>query len=398
MPYAAPLIKPTLSPLRPPSPLPYRPPGSNRLPPTQTAPIYQPPDLLPPTGLDLKGTICIYSNAPVWELKKIRYRYPGEAWKEIAGEEYSLLEEENDWTELPLVIYQVFCRANSWCFDSPGEQILGWFLVSGGFTMLPVSFDAFLYTPEGDRINIAGNAFRANDQNGNRPNGNFAGSDHTGMWAEYPPYSGCAGEKICTIGIWNSNPKSQYCEKAPNEFYEFRVFGAQPISAGSFQITRVVRLSDGQEIPPRNECTFKVFNIFNQEILSITRETCPEVIVVPERCYFKAENERLVRKINISFFQTLKTEYSGNCVTVLLESYPFPIPIEVFKECSDNPNCPPPRIRFDQKCEEKCEQCPPGTTVKVLLGNRIACVNAFGCVKKMIKYKPGCNVYDCICG
>ena len=89
MPFSPPLIKPPLPPLRPPVAPPYRPPGPNRLPPTQLAPIYQPPDLLPPTGLDLKGIVCIYSNAPIWELKKIRYQYPGESWQEIAGDRYT---------------------------------------------------------------------------------------------------------------------------------------------------------------------------------------------------------------------------------------------------------------------------------------------------------------------
>ena len=93
MPFLPPLIKPPPPPLRPPVSPPYRPPGTNRLPPTQTVPIYQPPDLLPTTNLDLKGVVCIYSNAPLWEPKKIRYRYPGENWQEIAGDRYTSVPE-----------------------------------------------------------------------------------------------------------------------------------------------------------------------------------------------------------------------------------------------------------------------------------------------------------------
>jgi hypothetical protein len=122
------------------------------------------------------------------------------------------------------------------------------------------------------------------------------------------------------------------------------------------------------------------------------------VIVVPERCYYKAENERLVRKVNVGIFQNLRTEYNGNCAIVWLDAPPLPFATEIYKECSDNPSCPPPRIRFDKKCEEKCEQCPPGTAIKVLLGGNIACVNSVGCVFKTVKFKPGCNNYDCICG
>jgi hypothetical protein len=151
-------------------------------------------------------------------------------------------------------------------------------------------------------------------------------------------------------------------------------------------------------IVPNFDCVFKVFNIFNQEILSITRDVCPEVIVVPDRCYYKAENERLVRKVNVGIFQNLRTEYNGNCATVWRDAPPLSFSTEIYKECTDNPNCPPPRIRFDKKCEEKCEQCPPGTAIKVLLGGNIACVDSVGCVLKTVKFKPGCNSYDCICG
>lgn len=153
--------------------------------------------------------------------------------------------------------------------------------------------------------------------------------------------------------------------------------------------------------PPVYKCVFKVFDVFDQEILSITRDVCPEVIVVPERCYFQAENERLVAKIIQTLLDPpLRIEYQGHCATVwkdgIIDLPPYPL--QIYKECSDNPNCPPPRIRFDQKCEEKCETCPPGTAVRVLLGSKkIACVDAAGCIKKMIKYIPGCNRYDCIC-
>ncbi|MDB9427160.1 hypothetical protein PN437_20060, partial [Microcystis aeruginosa CS-564/01] len=150
------------------------------------------------------------------------------------------------------------------------------------------------------------------------------------------------------------------------------------------------------QYPPLEQCVFKVFGVFNQEILSITRDVCPEVIVVPERCYFRPENERLVGRWIVGFWDPpLRIEYEGHCASVWRDYGLFSLLI--FKECSDNPSCPPPRIRFDKKCEEKCEQCPPGTAIKVLLGGNIACVDSVGCVKKMIKYKPGCNSYDCIC-
>lgn len=151
--------------------------------------------------------------------------------------------------------------------------------------------------------------------------------------------------------------------------------------------------------PPKKQCTFKVFDRFNQEVISITRNVCPEAFVVPEICYFKPENERLVKKVTLSANMSLRTEYVGNCSIVWLDLFPLNyFPIQIYKECSSSPNCPPPRIRFDKKCSEDCEACPPGTAVRVLLGSKkIACVDAAGCVKKMIKYIPGCNGYDCVC-
>ena len=375
MSYAPPLIKPPLPPLRPPVAPPYRPPVFAP-PPTQIDPGYEPPTLLPPTDIDLKGIVCIYSNAPIWEGKKIRYRYPGENWKEIAGESYTVTPK----------------------FDivRGGQYFDKWTLVSTKSTV----------TKEG----VKGS---------NIPNGVFSTFN----------YSLDVDGSVTFVGTFISweysiNPPdivfTAVVDSAPSFYINFKIIYKNQANQlektigftswiptgtshrGYFRsraITEMIFKDSKNYIPPATQksCTFKVFNIFNQEILSITRDDCPEVIVVPEKCYFQNENEKLVRKINVGFFQNLEIEYNGNCATVLLKSYPLPIPIEIYKECSDNPNCPPPRIRFDKKCEEKCEQCPPGTAIKVLLGSRIACVDAFGCVLKSIKYKPGCNNYDCIC-
>lgn len=361
--YAPPLIKPPLPPLRPPAPLPYRPPGLNRLPPTQTAPIYQPPDLLPTTGVDLKGEICLYSNAPKWELKKIRYKYPGEAWQEIAGDRFSCQSVLGGYGKTSRVwiygtVKRCFRHNIFWNFTESGDGAVG----------------------EQGPIEVRGKVL--------------------GVYLDYLP--GQYGDFFSKFYLLLETAPNTFSIRtiisATNNLSENSCYTENPLSPFADSIdksTNNVRIS---RYEGETQFEFNVFDISNQKILSITRETCPEVIVVPERCYFQPENEKFVRKINVGFYQTLKTEYSGNCAIVLLESYPLPIPIEIYRECSDNPNCPPPRIRFDKKCQEKCEQCSPGTTVKVLLRNRIACVDAFGCVKKMIKYKPGCNVYDCICG
>ena len=418
--YAPPLIRPPLPPLRPPVAPPYRPPVLPA-PPTQIDPGYDPPTLLPPTDIDLKGIICIYSNAPLWEPKKIRYRYPGENWQEIAGDRYTL-EIESGWNPLPLVEYLVIFSAKAWCMDPiPPEKPLSvswgqW--ITGGFRL-----ETTISNPpmaEGKKLGIIANTVILEylsskqitlwDQNGKNNLGYIGPHGPAYEYSSFtcdrkyipdwmppslpeygitiPQLQGCL---TCSTWPWMSFTINAFLHTSgdPRDGYACQW--------GSIKIDSVKRVSDDQDIPPTTRCTFKVFDIFNQEILSITRDDCPEVIVVPERCYFKAENEKLVNKINIGFFQDLEIKYNGNCATVLLKSYPLPIPIEIYKECSNNSNCPPPRIRFDKKCEEKCEQCPPGTAIKILLGSRIACVDAVGCVLKSIKYKSGCNNYDCIC-
>ena len=392
MPFSPPLIKPPLPPLRPPVAPPYRPPGPNRLPPTQTVPIYQPPDLLPPTGLDLKGVVCIYSNAPLWEPKKIRYKYPGENWKEIAGENYTTKINDLGWESLPLLSYRIDFSAEGWCWSSSGPVNQWSHTVQGGFKLISTGF---IYSASirnwPQLINAAfipGQAFNLWDQNGTRNVVRVGpGSGHSQQAAvEFNSY-GCTGIVNCST-----------CQQTSGQLQQFRTSN-MAIKQGSLKVDRVVRVSDNQTIPPDVTCTFTVFNIFGQEILSITKDICPEVEIIPERCYFKAENERLVaRVIQTLLDPPLRIQYQGHCATVWKDgiiNLP-PYPLQIYKECSDF-NCPPPRIRFDQKCEEKCEQCPPGTTIKVLLGSRIACVSAVGCVLKNIKYKPGCNNYACIC-
>jgi hypothetical protein len=354
MPYAPPLIKPPLPPLRPPAPFPYRPPGTNRLPPTQPAPIYQPPDLLPPTDRDLKGKICIYSNAPVWELKKIRYRYPGESWQEIAGDHYSCQTVLGGYGKTSRVwisgiVKQCFRHNIVWNFTESGPinvtgKILGVYL-----DYLP-GYSGSLFTTLYFLLETRPNTFSIS-----------------------PIVSSTL--RLSENSCYTENPFSPFADTIDK-------------STNNVQISR----HEGE-----TQFEFKVFDISNQEILSITRDVCPEVIVVPERCYFRPENERLVGRWIVGFLDPpLRIEYEGHCASVWRDYHLFSLLI--FKECSDNPNCPPPRIRFDKKCEEKCEQCPSGTALKVLLGGNIACVDSVGCVKKMIKYKPGCNSYDCICG
>ena len=374
--YAPPLIKPPLPPLRPPEAPPYRPPVLAP-PPTQIDPGYEPPTLLPPTDIDLKGIVCIYSNAPIWEPKKIRYRYPAESWQEIAGENYI--------TKLSNIAGgETF---DTWVIDvgaaiSSGSGLLyknAWPPCTNPFPVISNDYKNLgsqQFTGRVISVRQLNTTINSCGQTST-----MKGLTGTAMQIDYIDSKGDVRSAFIDSFEWKPAP-----------IYAREVW----MTALSFHFSIQFRRLN-EKFPPPFPCTFTVFDIFNQEILSITRDDCPEVIVVPERCYFKDENEKLVRKINVSFFQDLEIKYNENCATVLLKSYPLPIPVEIYKECSDNPNCPPPRIRFDKKCEEKCEQCPPGTAIKVLLGSRIACVDAVGCVLKSIKYKPGCNNYDCIC-
>ena len=379
MTYAPPLIKPPLPPLRPPVAPPYRPPGTNPLPPNQTAPIYQPPNLLPPTEVDLKGIVCIYSNAPIWEPKKIKYRYPGENWQEIVGDRYttqiSNIAGGNDF--------------KTWVIDVGSVQISSGIILYLHYRPCTDPLPAKIYTTK----NIYPSFFTGKVVNVQRATlvvdncGDIGGDVFGGDWLFI--------DYVDSFNILRQHLVSNYEAIPLDPPYEIRRNRYFTFVSHDFSL----RLREENKPPPPFPCIFKVFDIFNQEILSITRDDCPEVIVVPERCYFKPENERLVARVIQSLLDPpLRVKYQGHCATVWKDSWPLNyFPVQIYKECSDNPNCSPPRIRFDKKCEETCEQCPPGTAIKVLLGSRIACVDAFGCIKKMIKYKFGCNNYDCIC-
>jgi len=385
-PLAPPYIPPLrLPPLRGPVTSPYRPPVTNRPPGTQPAPIYQPPDLLPPTGLDLKGEVCIFANTPIWEPKKIRYRYPGENWQEIVGESYLI-------DLLPV---------------SGGDYPATWVINPGD---LIIDISVIIYAA----YDCEGNGATKNLVLTNPAPIFIIGSILSVEWWRYTYLFQCGNHRYgnsISAKIWEAHIKIIYKDNnnitktlywdddykvliSPATGYSFK-----PISRKFTKIkfTDVDRPDD----PPKYKCQFTVFDVFNNVILDIIRDECPEVIIIPERCYFKPENERLVAKVIQSFLDPpLRIEYQGNCVTVWKDSWPINyFPLMIYKECTDNPNCPPPRIRLDnKKCKEECSQCPSGTAIKVLLGGNIACVDAFGCIIKEIKFKPGCNSYDCICG
>lgn len=379
--FAPPLIKPPLPPLRPPVSPPYRPPGPIRVPPTQPAPIYQPPNLLPPTDLDLKGVVCIYSNAPKWELKKIRYRYPGESWQEIAGNSFTLEtipptggDTFNSW-----ILWRFEAKHEVWQNTStppPTVKLREVDTRSGKFHLPSQSF-----VINGKILQIVSeNAF-----GGAFSSANFHRVDTVPYIVYWINSSGQTNRsELYSQSVSNPHKSSTELKK-----------GSSPPSLVEW------RLASNVNDPLPSACRFKVFSVSNQVILDITKNVCPDVIVVPERCYFQAENERLVAKVTQSLLDPpLRVEYQGHCSTVWKDGIiPLPpYPLQIYKECSDNPNCPPPKIRFDQKCKEKCEQCPSGTAIKVLSKGTINCVDNFGCVIKTVKFKPGCNTYDCICG
>ena len=377
----APYIPPLrLPPLRGPVTSPYRPPTTNRPPGTQPAPIYQPPDFLPPTGLDLKGEVCIFANTPIWEPKKIRYRYPGENWNEVAGESYLI-------DLLPIsggdYLADWIIKADDVLIDFK-LSIFSGFDCTGGATTRNFSYTGYSDVAIGRCIILAVEWFR-------------------------PLYTSCGNTRS-----YNRIPEwiNIILKNANNEIKSYTISFDKLLNPPStrdisskvlsreikkFKFTDATRPDD----PPKYKCEFTVFDIFNNVILSITRDECPEAFLVPEKCYFKPENERLVAKVFQSFLDPpLRIEYQGNCATVWKDAWPINyFPLMIYKECTDNPNCPPPRIRLDnKKCKEECSQCPSGTAIKVLLGGNIACVDAFGCIIKEIKFKPGCNSYDCICG
>jgi hypothetical protein len=367
MPYTPPLIRPPLPPLRPPSFRPPLNPPRPTFPPVQTDPTFEFPTLPKPVDTDLVGEVCIYSNNPIYTAKKIRYRYPGESWQEIVGDRYTLEQTPPQWNSLPMVQYRIYYQGVK---ISDGQRVTNVpaNVVTGGFVLVPTPFfGAWIRIPGTYRDTVylvTSTGFKVFDQNGTRDIGHLY--SYRGV-AEWPT--------------------------GHNYTYNFQ---PEDLVSGSFSITKVVRLSDNQEIPPVTQCIFKVFNLANDLIFSATKDVCPEVEVIPESCIYKPEKERLVKKVVVGQFQSLRVDYQLNCATVWLDSPPFPFSLQMYKECSEPP-CPPPKIRLDKKCLELCQQCPPGTVTRVLTGSNIDCVDINGCIIKTIKYKFGCNNYDCVC-
>lgn len=360
MAFPAPVLKPPIPPLKPPPAPPYRMPPILRDPPTETQPEVDIPNK-PPTQTDLLGVVCIYSNRPIFTPKKICYKYPGQDWQEIAGDRFTLEQTSPQWNPLSIENYRIDFRGN----DLFSNQVLnGFYTVTGGFILNPVSRISGVASRAGGII--WGDGYEVFDLNGTRFRSNLS----NGPW---------------TVTEW-VDPNAPYFG-GPNGFFNIR--------KGSFSIVRVVRASDNQEISPLQQCIFRVFNIDNNLIYSESSSVCPETQIIPAKCEYRQENEKLVKKWIVGFLQSLRVEYQNNCATVWLDAPPF-FSTQVYRECSD-PECPPPRIRFDKKCEEPCKKCPPGTVTRVLNGRTLLCVDGRGCLIKTIKFDSRCESYDCVC-
>jgi hypothetical protein len=313
----------------------------------------------------LLGIVCIYSNRPIFTPKKIRYKYPGQEWQEIAGDRFTL-EEQPDKT------FAVYINPQAIVTQVSRMRI-------DGHIPAGTLFDATV---------LVAMDFQA--QRTDRFIGTYIGWE----WANPFTSNGNAtfNHLQLRLNYIDANNNINFVQLNPTiSLFQLSFWFADAVSR---RVDQIILNPTNPVITP-GQCELKIFDINNNLIFSQSSDVCPDVEIIPAKCEYKQENEKLVKKWIVGFFQNLRVEYQSNCATVWLDSPPF-FPTQVYKECSD-PECSPPRIRFDKKCEEPCKKCPPGTVTRVLNGRNLLCVDGRGCLIKTIKFDSKCESYDCVC-
>ncbi len=184
---------------------------------------------------------------PGQEPKKIRYRYPNENWQEIAGESYSLIE-EFETPNLPITdmrLYEVINPIATYRRTNP----------TTGFVREDAQY--ILNTPP---LLVRG------PLNSISVTGDHGGNTQINLFVQREP-----GDQLdLYINLDTAEPLDFFPHKPAGNTHTFKSF--------TYGLAYIEENPDNP--PPIEECTFKVFNISSQEILSITRDDCPEVVVV----------------------------------------------------------------------------------------------------------------------
>ncbi len=288
----------------------------------------------------------------------VRWRYPGEQWQEIEGDDYSI-------EQLPAQC------CGSW--DLTVE-----YYVPGCNGIQTYSGTRTVRIPYG--------TFRRLEYTLDNP---FVRSSIQIV------YWDCNQKIEKTLSVWGSSGKSSVIANCGDS----TAIHDQPGS--TYQVVNAVRIG-GSDLGC-TECTFTVYK--NQQIVhSEQREDCPEVEVLPCRL---SDVVKEIEVKKIAYYQAIEiadfardtlftVPIPSNCLNIYITNIQasiIPLP-DIYPDytfvaqiCSDI-GCPPPEYQVICDCE--CESCPDGTC-PVDCGAHICCYEASGVAVKSIKRENYCN-------
>lgn len=368
-------------------------------PPTQTTPI--PPDLRNPPNqrtpfpgaprgrrpedngdfcVEGSGAWCVKAIVPTITPEKIRYRYPDEDWQELEAKDYFIVQPPSvpaEWGDTG-EFYDCFIEDTNKAFVECIFQAMPYryrLLVNNGYAPFKVFSEDY-------------------------------GTDFTVLDANT-----CQRVAVAEVPVKRYTVR---CQETPNGsnysriLADIRAEASLPVN-NILRIQKLIKSSNGEQWQsPASRCIFRVFDGNNQEVFSRTESVCPQVEVIPEKCEFKPQNKQIVakhRKIALLLNQYLKVDTEDNCIVVRVitegvnDSFPSNLIFrrEIARVCSPE-GCPPPQYEVECPCKP-CDgkKCPPGTKTRILIGNRLQCVDANGCIISEIPFDKDCETYDCTC-
>lgn len=270
-----------------------------------------------------------YSLPPV-----IRWRYQGEDWNEIEGDDWETEQQKGQCCNL---IYRVEISVDLVRFDrDPSHKpvLFNYIREGTNYRRPPTIYGQFL-----------GTSF---DNNQKRANGVSRAFNYN--------WRSCDGVKRTHPISTNSNT-SGWLDSS--------------ISVKSIEVV-------GEGIDNCGDCIFTVFKdkaVVHQE----TRDVCPEVEDPTCRLSDVYKRLEITKQPDIETIEINQNSIPNNCLNIYLKS---PEASEFIAQICSSANCPPPE--YEVICgNNDCESCPPNTCA-IKCGSKVCCYGADGIAVKSI--------------
>ena len=288
----------------------------------------------------------------------VRWRYPGENWQEIEGDDYSI-------DELPAQC------CGTW-------DITVYYSVPGCNGTQAYSGAGVKRIPYGTYQRLE---YRTDNP--------FARTSIQLV------YYDCVQNKEKALFVWSSTGKSSVIPNCGDSE------AIHDMPGSTYQIVDAVRVDGSDE--GCTKCKFVIYK--NQQIVhSETREECPEVEILPCRLSSEVKQIKIekliyyqgIEVVNFARDTIFTVSIPSNCLNIYvtnLQPSIIPLPdvysdyIFVAQICS-NIGCPPPE--YNVICDCECESCPDGTC-PVECGAHICCYEASGVAVKSIPIENYCD-------